>query len=275
MHQSSYLSPFGDNEEKAESLQFHPKQQEHSDMSGGGFLCAGGNFCGGLNTSSSLLSLQQQQQQQRFYQHQRFKNPTTIQSPLPTRNVSPKDVETIIATELQTSSKEELEHIYEDIHAVSQCIQETPEFVQCKIEQLQVELNDLKRGSSSLGNGKTAVVGCNSTAYELAESISYEYVHDVKFQLVFLRSTNYDCKLAAEKFLMYMEQKLALFGIDLLCEGITQDELDTYDKQALECGMFTKLRSMKDRAGRSICCLLFDLTSCESLQNMVSCDHMT
>ena len=39
--------------------------------------------------------------------------------------------------------------------------------------------------------------------------------------------------------------------------------------------MFTKLRSMKDRAGRSICCLLFDLTSCESLQNMVSCDHMT
>ena len=247
----------------AEGFQFRQPQQHQQQQGqpggGCGFLCSS-NFCGGPRDgfiASSLLSRQQQRQ----FQCQ-LQGKTIIESSLPRRHVSPRELENLIASDLQTSSYQERENIYADLHAVSQGIQESPEFIQAKIEQLKRELNEMKLNS----DGTTAA---GTTAYELAESISYDYVHNRKFQLMFLRSAMYDCRLAAEKFTTYMDQKLALFGIDYLCKDITQNELDMYDKEALDCGMFTKVPNIKDRAGRSICCLFIDLTSSRSIENMV------
>eukprot|EP00980_Cylindrotheca_fusiformis_P013457 scaffold3437_cov113-Cylindrotheca_fusiformis.AAC.24 len=93
----------------------------------------------------------------------------------------------------------------------------------------------------------------DKAAYELAESQSYDFVHDSSFQIMFLRATLGDVKKSAKRIVRHFKIKLDLFGPQKLVQRITLKDFenDPDDWEALESGGFQVLKK-RDRAGRSV-----------------------
>ena len=63
-----------------------------------------------------------------------------------------------------------------------------------------------------------------------------EYVLDKKFRLKFLRAEKFDAALAASRLVLHFEEKLELFGEDLLGREIQLSDLDQDDLDTLNMG---------------------------------------
>jgi hypothetical protein len=142
----------------------------------------------------------------------------------------------LVASELNQLSAKERQTVLEDVHGVSQNMsQESPEAIHALLGQLHHEISKRRY----------------KTFYDKAVFLCPQYVHHPKFLLMFLRSENYNVKLAANRLDLHFKHKLELFGIEKLAKRITLDDLDEDDKAALFSGSLHILRQ-KDRSGRTV-----------------------
>lgn len=87
--------------------------------------------------------------------------------------VDPDQINASVACRLNEMSMQEWEALYEEIHGVLKPIEETPAFVQEKLDCLQAKLNKIPDGSKQ--------------AYNFALTTSNgDYVRNPKFRLMFL-----------------------------------------------------------------------------------------
>ncbi len=150
--------------------------------------------------------------------------------------IDPNEVDVFIAKELTRLSIVDREKVLFDLHGVSDEDNETPEMIQASLRLLQKELDLVE----SLSHG-----------YKKALTMDPNYVQNHKFQLQFLRADRYDPPAAAKRLAKFFDLKLDLFGEELLVRGITQDDLDAQDLDALYNGMAMDL-PFRDPAGRLI-----------------------
>jgi hypothetical protein len=145
------------------------------------------------------------------------------------------DIDALLAKELNQLSVEEREQVYEEIHGVVQLKEETEDFLDEQLEALDRELREIS----------------SKPAYELAERSNKAYVLDRKFRLMFLRAEQFNAPKAASRLVRFMEEKLELFGKDLLARPVYYSDLDADDQECLKSGWLQCL-PFRDRAGRPI-----------------------
>eukprot|EP00980_Cylindrotheca_fusiformis_P031288 scaffold26125_cov162-Cylindrotheca_fusiformis.AAC.1 len=149
---------------------------------------------------------------------------------------SSRSVDEIIASELQKLSLEEREKVYEDVHGVSDMIEETPEMIASCLEQMDHEVE--------LSNDKDA--------YEQAKLQSPSFVSNRLFRLAFLRCTLFNPKRAAQRFVQYFSYKLETFGAEKLVKSrITLEDIGKDAARVLEFGTVQVL-PQRDSKGRAV-----------------------
>jgi hypothetical protein len=151
------------------------------------------------------------------------------------KNVDQKAFDAILAKELNQLSFQQRNAVLEELHGVDAVIEETPEFVQDKLNALQEEISKILK----------------KDAYERAEQVNRNYVHDPKFRLMFLRADYFCPKEAAARLVWFMEKKLHFFGPDSLGRPVMLKDLDKDDQEALQAGHL-QLLPARDRAGRVV-----------------------
>eukprot|EP00980_Cylindrotheca_fusiformis_P019708 scaffold6883_cov113-Cylindrotheca_fusiformis.AAC.1 len=143
--------------------------------------------------------------------------------------------EKLIAEELSKLTIQEREKAYEDVHGVSNLVEESPELIERCLLELKREL-DLNK---------------NSFAYDLAKRLSEKYVSNRKLRLQFLRATLFDPKKAALRMVRFFDLKLELFGTENLAKTITFEDLGENSMNALRQGPIQVLPS-RDNQGRAV-----------------------
>lgn len=188
---------------------------------------------------------EQEEQLPQFYDVRHLGSSASEPSAPPPTDVD-DEADTLIANALQGMSIEEREQVYYKLHGVSDVeVEETPEFVNTKLEELQQEIWNL----TTMGNHHHHQ-NLPIEAYRIAKSCSPQFVSDSKFRLGFLRRENYNTQKAAQRLIRYFDFKMSLFGIDQLCQDITYGDLGS-DTDTLRNG-FCQLLPERDRIGRPI-----------------------
>jgi hypothetical protein len=164
----------------------------------------------------------------------------------------PESVDALIASEMNQLSMEERDKIFSDIHGVADIVKEAPGFINFQLLQLETELTKIE----------------TKTAYNLAKSLSADYVNDPKFRLLFLRASSFDVNAAATQMVRFFDEKLELFGAEKLTKDIEWSDLDEDDIETVESGWFQVLPE-KDQSGRIIACSFPRLQSFRTARSMV------
>eukprot|EP00980_Cylindrotheca_fusiformis_P019168 scaffold6501_cov98-Cylindrotheca_fusiformis.AAC.2 len=145
-------------------------------------------------------------------------------------------VHKIFAAELEKLSLEERERVYEDVHGVSDVIQETPELVANCLEQMDREIDLIK----------------NKDAYKQAKLQSSNLLINRKFRMAFLRSTLFNPKMAALYLVEYFSYKQEILGTEQLAKcRITLEDLGPAATRILKLGSFQVLPN-RDSKGRAV-----------------------
>jgi hypothetical protein len=113
--------------------------------------------------------------------------------------------------------------------------EETAEIIERSLHALEIELRCLP----------------DKQAYDQADAINPSYVRDRKFRLMFLRSEYFDAKKAAAKLVLYLNEKVALFGPATLARPVYLSDLDKDDLAVLKSGVY-QLLPARDSTGRAI-----------------------
>lgn len=148
------------------------------------------------------------------------------------------DDETLIVTEgFEKLSLQEREQALAELHGVADTIDETPEFLNMRIQQLSLEIAKVR--------------GKKRTAYDKAAFLNPKYVESRTFRLLFLRCERFDVKKTTTRLMKHFETKLELFGLECLGRSIRFDDLTDDAKTIFLSGAqwFTKLY---DRSGRRL-----------------------
>jgi hypothetical protein len=153
----------------------------------------------------------------------------------PDMKMDEKDVDALLARELNDMSMKERNAIYEEIHGVDKIVDETPEFVSLRLAALEEELQRIAK----------------KPAYEQAERASKQYVTDRRFRLMFLRSEHFDPQKAAIRLVKFMEEKKKLFGAKTLTRPLFLSDLSKDDMVCLKSGALQALPA-RDSAGRAM-----------------------
>jgi hypothetical protein len=144
-------------------------------------------------------------------------------------------VQSLLALDLNKITLNEREHVYEDLHGVSDLVDENPELVASCLAELEPEIAKIRRRD----------------AYIAAESEDSSYTSSRALRLKFLRAEHFDCKKAAARLVAFFERKLEAFGPDSLARDLSISDLNEEDQECLKCGLMT-LVTEKDIAGRGI-----------------------
>lgn len=158
-------------------------------------------------------------------------------SSVPKSCSSPRKVDALVAKDLNELSLEDRENILNDIHGVSQVVDENPLWIEQKLSELESELQLITQ----------------KDAYQQAASKSEEYVKDRSLRLKFLRADCFNVSNAAGRMTRFFEQKLKIFGPKLLAEDIKLADLNSEDLVVLNNGHL-ELAPQRDRSGRQIFC---------------------
>ena len=175
-----------------------------------------------------------------------FLNEVNVEDPFgsqpalqPPEDPRPEDMDALIAAELNKLSIIERENVLQDIHGVSDIVNEEPEFVAGCLAELNTEVTMIK----------------NKAAFLLAEAQNSEYVSNLDFRLMFLRAASFIPKDAAIRLVAFCEAKLELFGTEKLTKTILLSDMDKDDIGCLETG-YSQLLPGRDRAGRALLTVL-------------------
>eukprot|EP00934_Nitzschia_sp_Nitz4_P007805 Nitzschia sp. Nitz4//scaffold118_size93875//82307//84270//NITZ4_004801-RA/size93875-augustus-gene-0.90-mRNA-1//1//CDS//3329533763//7795//frame0 len=142
-------------------------------------------------------------------------------------------LEDFLAKEMTDLSVKEREEVYDDLHGVAVMMEESPEFVQSKLEELTLHLRIL------------------SASHPALQQAWRFYVQDPERLLMFLRFSKFQVKPAADQLCQFLQEKLRIFGPSKLTQEITMQDLSPQDMDILKCGLF-QILPIKDRAGRPI-----------------------
>eukprot|EP00980_Cylindrotheca_fusiformis_P029843 scaffold23925_cov157-Cylindrotheca_fusiformis.AAC.6 len=152
------------------------------------------------------------------------------------RDHDPSSIDMLIARDMATSSKEELERANYDVHCISDgYTEETPSLIETSLVEFDRLVRELDENQALLQ----------------AESIDRDYVQNPDYRLMFLRADRFDIKAAAIRFVKHFQIKLELFGAEKLTVDITQDDLDSDSMEALY-SCTTQVSPLPDRGGRPI-----------------------
>ena len=155
------------------------------------------------------------------------------------RSAQPKEdgMASLIAKELNQLTLKERSTIYEQLHGVAEVQDnESPEKMRELADQVLLEVKRIRERS----------------AFDKALFLSPEYVSDPDFLAMFLRTENYNVKLAARRLVRHFHHKLELFGEERIGRPILCDDLDDDDKETLLSGRAQIVKERRDSAGRLI-----------------------
>ena len=161
----------------------------------------------------------------------------SLNMPPPAQTIENQDMDSQLAKEMNQLSMAEREEVLRDIHGVNDDIEETPEFVAQKLVELENALQSIRK----------------KAAYNLAQSMSPQYVCERIFRLMFLRGDRFDPHKAAGRIVRHFETKLTLFGPDKIARDIEMDDLGEDGISSFESG-FSPLLPVRDSSGRAIFC---------------------
>ena len=148
-------------------------------------------------------------------------------------------VDDLLAQEMKALSMEEREQVYDDIHGVASVREETPEFINHAIQQLDDELVNMSHSKKR--------------NYTRALFLRPALANDEKFKLMFLRADLYNPHAAATRLVKHFDMKYELFGVSKLgatCP-MTIDDILKEDTDYIRSG-FGVMLPFKDQSGRHI-----------------------
>jgi hypothetical protein len=156
------------------------------------------------------------------------------------QNADFSELDEILAKEMSRLTMQERDHVLQEIHGIADAaIVETPEFVEQRLQQLDECL---------------ARIAPTKEAYSRALYQSPDYVQDRNFRLMFLRCELFHVEQAAERLVRHFDEKLKLFGDDLLARDIRLSDLEDSELETLQRGA-VQLLPLRDRADRTVVCL--------------------
>ena len=150
------------------------------------------------------------------------------------------ELDNFVADALKQMSLEEREQVYFGQHGVSDKLEEDPDLVAQRLDEMESHLRYHKGRNDG-----------TSAAYELAESLSPSFVNDFCFRQRFLAADGNDTKKAALRFCRYFDFKRSLFGDEKLGKKITMDDLSPEEIKAMKKGFFQML-PFRDRSDRLV-----------------------
>eukprot|EP00980_Cylindrotheca_fusiformis_P022399 scaffold9277_cov130-Cylindrotheca_fusiformis.AAC.4 len=160
----------------------------------------------------------------------------TPQHDTPGNSAPAVSVDGILAAEMEKLSLKEREKVYEDVHGVSNAVEETPELIAGCLEQLDREICSIKE----------------KDAYNQAKCQSFTSVTNPQLRLAFLRYSLFDPKMAAWHLVQHFSNKLEMFGPEKLVKSrITLQDIGEAAKRVLEIGGIQMLPS-RDSNGRAV-----------------------
>lgn len=163
------------------------------------------------------------------------------------------NIDALIAQELNRLSVQEREQALEDVHGVSGMEEEDKERMRRCLETLEERLNFLKD---------------ESDAYAIAEKMSKDYVTNYNFRMMFLRADRYNAEDAANRLMLFFEEKRRLFGVEKLVKDITLEDLSPDDMDVLKSG-YIQVSPEPDVAGRPILGFYFKFRNYKTPENSV------
>ena len=150
---------------------------------------------------------------------------------------SPHAAERELARQMSQLSMPEREASLYDIHGVSEMVQETPDFVFQKLQELDAALSAIEAPSKQ--------------AYTQALELDPAYAMSEGLRLKFLRADTFDPVEAAKRMVRHFETKFKLFGAEKLTKELGVEDLSPEDQEVIESGWLTLL-PLRDTAGRLI-----------------------
>mmetsp|Transcript_34922 Transcript_34922/g.84520 ORF Transcript_34922/g.84520 Transcript_34922/m.84520 type:complete len:495 (+) Transcript_34922:226-1710(+) len=146
-----------------------------------------------------------------------------------------EEIDRMVAQAMLELSPQDRERALEELHGVVEVDSEDPSFIASCLDDLDNCLATTKR----------------NTAYEEAERMSYAYVSNNRFRMMFLRSVRYVPQDAAERMINFFEYKRELFGRDKLVKDLAFEDLHPDDLPTMEGG-YIQVSPIKDQVGRPI-----------------------
>lgn len=172
-------------------------------------------------------------------------------------SVTPERVDAHLVQQLNRMSFQEREIINEEIHGVrSLAVEETPEFVQQKLVELDRALTELP------DREKTAYL-------EAVRFNSLYVVNQEKLRLPILRAEVFDARKAATRLAKFLDLVLDLYGHEALMRPITLADFNSEDINLMKQGLFQMLPG-RDRTGRRIMGHFADIPTEFSVRSRVS-----
>ena len=159
----------------------------------------------------------------------------------------PVNDDALLVQEFKSLTVQERERIYEEMHGIVHVIEETPEFV---AEKLAAMRNYVKKISAT-----------TKKALDRAIFLRPSIQSDDKLHLMFLRAKKFDSFAAANVMVQHFENKLLLFGDDLLVKKITLECLTEREMGILRMGSIKMLRH-RESQGRVIFFMTLGLYDC-------------
>ena len=153
-------------------------------------------------------------------------------------NADHEELDAILAKSLNQLSIQDRDRVIHEVHGITEAPLEDAEFVETKLKELEQCISKISE----------------KAAYDRALYMSPDYVNDPKFRLMFLRGREFDPEEAAKAIVLHFEEKLKIWGMDLLVKEITMNDLQSGDMEALRAG-FEQICPFRDRAGRGVVCL--------------------
>jgi hypothetical protein len=163
-----------------------------------------------------------------------------------------------IASELRRLSVQEREKVWADLSGNEKTssfrneVAEDDVIIRAALEDLRREIDDIHIKESLL----------------LTRHQSH-YVKDRSFQLMFLRSCDYDGKAAAKLLIDHIDRKRQLFGDETLGRDITRDDMSEHELEIISSGGLGFLQD-RDSAGRVVLLSNFSKFRVKERENLVS-----
>ena len=164
------------------------------------------------------------------------------------------------ARELRELPREEREKVWADfcgdqrLTPAQQAAESSSEVLKERLQELDYELSLIR----------------HKPAFEKAQQMAPHYINNQEFRVMFLRSTGFDVKAAANQVVQFLEMKKILFGEDKLGRDIALSDFSESDMDTMTSGGLQFLHA-RDRAGRRVYFIRQRYLKYNQRENVVSC----
>lgn len=171
----------------------------------------------------------------------------------PKESLTAQAADSLLAKEMSQLTVAERDQVLNEIHGVADAADENPESVLRALAQFEEEIQKFPKRE----------------AYELAKSMSGDYVTSRKWLFMFLRAERFDVEKAAARMVRFFEVKLELFGPELLTKDIKMEDLNKDDLACL-WSPFSQTLPQRDSSGRGITVIMPSLVPDKPVISRVS-----